>query len=129
MPETDTTDPFGDIVYSSGVTLDLTGTEEELAAQFAELLWREGRLAQANLRCALKDGGQDCRTCPEATLDPTEARSRLCRLGKDQCTVEALFNERRDARLASITELAEEVDAAVELIPDDLAELATSVRT
>ena len=53
-------DPFGDVVYSSGVTLDLTASEEELAHAFVDLLWREGRLLQRGITCELKDGGQDC---------------------------------------------------------------------
>lgn len=122
-------DPFANVVYSSGVTLDLTASEEELAEQWVSLLKREERLAVKGLRCELKDGGQDCRTCPAATLDADEARSVLCRLGKDQAAVEARCLELRDERLEGLEELAAEVDLATELghMPEELVELATSV--
>jgi hypothetical protein len=120
-------DPFGAVMYSTGLKLDLNASEEELAEQVVRLLRREGALGRRGLRCALKDNGQDCRCCREATLDPAERRSVLCRLGKDQETVEERFNQRRAARLAAVEELVCEIDAATEVLPADLEELITQV--
>jgi hypothetical protein len=125
-------DPFATVVYSSGVTIDLQAPDEELVRQYFSLVKREGRMAGGGLTCQLKADGQDCRTCPSATLEEDEKRSRLCRLGKDQRLLEGLIEDRMDAeaaRLAPLRELAEMVGEMGELgeIPDDLSELLTSV--
>jgi hypothetical protein len=122
-------DPFGNVVYSSGVTLDLTASEEELAHVFTDLLLREGTLLQRGVTCHLKDGGQDCLCCPAATLDATETRSVLCRLGKDQSTVEKAYEAQRDARLAPIMELAALASECAEIgdMPEELAVLLTEI--
>lgn len=98
-------DPFGDVVYSTGVKLDLTASEEELADVFVALLRREGNLAQGGITCQLKDSGQDCLRCPVATLDASEPRSVLCRLGKDESTLEKACAAKGEQRLAPIREL------------------------
>lgn len=122
-------DPFGNVVYSAGVTLDLTASEEELADVFKDLLLREGTLLQKGITCKLKDGGQDCLHCPAATLDASEPRSVLCRLGKDQCTVEQAYWAKNDARLAPIRELAALASECAEIgdIPEELVMLLTEV--
>ncbi len=122
-------DPFATVVYSTGVTLDLNATEGELAEQFIKLLEREGRMYANGLTCQLKWDGQDCLTCPQATLDPEEKRSRLCRLGKDQSATEKRMNSLADARLAPIREMVAMSEELGELgeIPDDLSELLTAV--
>lgn len=122
-------DPFGAVVYSAGVVLDLTASADELAEQFIALLRVEGRLAALGLTCGWKDDGQDCRTCPHATLDPAQERSRLCRLGKDQSTAEKLCEERTAERRAPFTELAARADEAslIGRLDDDLVELLTAV--
>lgn len=118
-------DPFGDVVYSSGVTLDLTASEEELGIVFVGLLRREGRLLHQGITCQLKDGGQDCLHCPAATLDPEESRSVLCRLGKDESTVEKAFDAKREARRATAADLVAFAEEMSEIgqMPDDLWEL------
>jgi hypothetical protein len=122
-------DPFNAVVYSAGIDIDLTAPEEELGAKLVELMRLEERLYNRGLTCDLKWAGQDCRSCTQATLDPTQDRSNLCRLGKDQCTVEAQYTKLRDARLAPVEELAEKIDDVSELgvLPDDLAELLMQV--
>lgn len=124
-----TDDPFATVVYSSGVTLDLTASEDELVEQWMGLTRREANLFARGVVCELKDAGQDCRTCPMATLDAEEPRSTLCRLGKDQAVLEARVKELGETRRAALDEFVAEIDLATELghMPDELAELATSV--
>src|SRR5438270_13517991 len=121
-------DPFGDVVYST-CTLDLTAPEEELARVFVDLLWREGRLAQNGITCQLKDGGQDCLHCPAATLDATEARSVLCRLGKDESALEHEREDRCTAQRAAVSDLAALADELSEIgaMPDELLVLLSEV--
>lgn len=123
------TDPFGEVVYSNGIELDLTAPLEELAAQFAKLLRVEGRLARSGLTCALKDSGQDCLSCPQATLEASDRRSRLCRLGKDQLTVERRCAELQDERTGPVMEMVELADTGSLLghLDDELSELLTTV--
>lgn len=125
----DSDDPFGSVVYSTGLEIDLNGSEGELATAVVQLLKIEGNMASAGLTCTLKDDGQDCLSCPMATLDAAEPRSVLCRLGKDQCTIEQLCAERTRERTEPVQELADIADSAMEMghLPDDLAELLTSV--
>lgn len=123
-------DPFQGVAYSVGLTLDLSASEAKLAEQYVDLLYREGRMAtNSGLTCQLKDDHQDCLTCPAATLDPGVSRSRLCRLGKDQSTVEHRLKDMAERRRHALNEVIVMADAASELgfIPDDLSELLTSV--
>src|SRR5947209_2085738 len=122
-------DPFGGVVYSSGVSLDLTASEEDLADVFVDLLQREGRLLRRGITCDLKDSGQDCLHCPVATLDETYSRAVLCRLGKDQSTVEKAVEAKRAARQETVRDLAVLADEMSEIgdMPDDLIELLTQV--
>jgi hypothetical protein len=125
-------DPFATVVYSAGVTIDLTASDETLVEQYNALLRREVRMQGGGLTCQLKTEGQDCRECPAATLDPEVDRSRLCRLGKDQAMLEAVIGERMDAQtamMAPVRELVEAMDDLSEIgeIPDELAELLTGV--
>ena len=122
-------DPFGDVVYSTGLVMDLTASEEEMASVFVEMLRREGTLFNRGITCKLKDGGQDCLHCPAATLDPEEPRSVLCRLGKDESALEKAFTRKRDERLGPIRELCMLASECAEIgdIPDELAVLLTEV--
>jgi hypothetical protein len=124
-----TEDPFANVVYSSGITLDLTASESELAQQWINLTKREENLFHRGLTCELKDHGQDCRVCPMATLDASEPRAVLCRIGKDQAAVEAAYHARVRERKEALEEFVAEIDLATELghMPDDLAELAAAV--
>lgn len=124
-------DPFAEVVYSAGIAIDLSSkSEEELAQLYARLLKREGRLYKGGLSCELKqDRGMDCLRCPQGTLDPAEAISTLCRLGKDQSTIERRLEELTAARLEPLEELAREVDEVSEIghLDNELAELLTVV--
>ncbi len=126
---TDSGDPFEQVIYSTGIEIDLTASEEELCRKWIELGYRESALLRQGLQCQLKDDGQECLTCPQATLDRTDRMNRLCRVGKDQGTIEKRVNALTEARVAPLREIAEELDAAQEMgdRPDDLAELLTSV--
>lgn len=125
----DKADPFAAVVYSTGIEIDLNASEEELFDLVGKLLHREARLFNRGVTCDLKDGGQDCLHCPEATLDPNNPKAVLCRLGKDQRTVEDRHHEVITARRAAIEELVAVASEASELggIPDELAYLLTEV--
>lgn len=122
-------DPFGMMLYTTGIDIDLTSSEDELVAAMQSLWRREQNLSVMGLTCEFKDAGQDCRTCPHATLDPEEHRSALCRVGKDESTIDARYEELHGARAAQVTELAARVDEATEIgtLPPELEELLTQV--
>lgn len=126
-------DPFAMAVYSAGLEIDLNGSEDELVGHLRTLVKREARMDATGLTCGLKDGGQDCRTCPMATLEAREERSRLCRLGKDEFRVAERLHELGDQRRANgREELSEMVTSASEWseighLDSDLAELLTAV--
>jgi hypothetical protein len=125
----DKADPFAAVVYSTGVTLDLGASESDLADLYVMLLHREGDLLRRDITCELKLSGQNCLHCPEATLDPNDRKSVLCRLGKDEYTVEGRLAELRQARLGGVDELAALADECSEIgmLPDDLAVLVAQV--
>lgn len=119
-------DPFSSVTYSTGMTIDLTASEDDLAEQMVRLLMREGRIG---VDCELKDDGQDCLTCRESTQDPEDPLSRLCRLGKDERTVEIACAEKATLRRGAIAEFIDHVEEMSELddMDDALAELLTAV--
>jgi len=108
-------DPFDTVVYSSGLVIDLTGDEHELEAALKATLRVESQLFDRGLVCELKDGGQDCLSCPIPQMNPAERLSRLCRLGKDQVNIMDRLEDRRQARIAPLVELARSVEEYVEL--------------
>lgn len=118
-------DPFDTMILSSGLTVDLTGSEEEIHRGLARSLALEEALYNRGITCQLKDGGQDCLTCPSFTTRTDEARAPLCLLGRDQRTIE---NEAQ-ARRAPVTELAGRVDEWTEIghLGDEYVELLTAV--
>lgn len=122
-------DPFEAVTYSTGMTIDLTASEEDLAEQMVKLLMREGRIDAAGISCALKDDGQDCLTCRSATQDPDDPLSRLCRLGKDERSVEIACERKATIRRAPLMEYAARADELSELghMDDALAEMLTEV--
>lgn len=122
-------DPFADAVYSVGLDVDLGGSEEELSAALKRLLDRESRLFNVGMTCDLKDGGQDCRTCPVATLEASEPRSRLCRLGKDEFAIADRLQTFATERFEAREEVAEAADELSEVghLDDELSELLTGV--
>lgn len=124
-------DPFDSVILSSGLHVDLTGSEEEVFAGLKRSLELESKLDRRGVTCELKDGGQDCLTCPMYVADRAEeVRAPLCRLGRDQRLMEKRCNElsavRRDE---PFTELAEAVDAFEEIgeIEPEYDELLTAV--
>jgi hypothetical protein len=123
---TNSDDPFGIVLFSTGITVDVTATEDELAQACVKLLYKEAELARRGIRCEYKDAGQDCLDCPHATLDLKEDRSLLCRVGKDERAVETRYLALR-AQRDPYDELAAALDAATELghLADELAELLT----
>jgi hypothetical protein len=118
-------DPFETMIYSSGLRVDLTGSEEGIHAALRRSLDLEGHLFNLGVTCPLKDGGQDCLTCTSFTPRDEEARSRLCVLGRDQRVIE----KEAQARKAPLRELAGRVDEWTELghLSDEYAELLTAV--
>jgi hypothetical protein len=128
LPATDD-DPFAAVVYSTGLDLDLTAGEDDLVQQYFRLLRIEYRMADAGLSCGLKDGGQGCLDCPSATLERSETRSILCRLGKDEETITRLHEVKEGQRMDPVRELADAAGAAMEIGSLDaaLAEWLTAV--
>lgn len=126
-------DPLADTVYSVGLEVDLDGPTEQLESAISVLLAREARFWNLGMVCELKDTGQDCRTCPLATLERSQPRSRLCRLGKDQFAIVERCEDRSRARRAADAALNEDLgahaDEWAELghLDGDLAELLTAV--
>jgi len=80
-------DPFDTVILSSGLTVDLTGDEQQIHDGLRQTLDLEARLFNRGVTCDLKDGGQDCLTCHHFTAERTEPRMPLCRLGRDQQTL------------------------------------------
>lgn len=121
-------DPFAAVVYTSGIEIDLTAPQAELSVKLKELIAMEASLARRGVTCPLKDNGQDCLSCPSATLDQHESRSKLCRVGKDEATVWAAGEARQSERMAPVMEMAAIAEEMSEIghIPAELAELALS---
>lgn len=122
--------PFDKVILSTGLHVDLSGTEDEIFAGIKRSLDLEGRLFNQGITCDLKDGGQDCLECPMYVADRAEeARAPLCRLGRDQRLLEERSVELRAERIVEpFAELAEAVDAFAELaeVPSEYAELLTA---
>jgi hypothetical protein len=123
-----TEDPFDTMIYSSGLTVDLTGSEEDLAAAVAETLAMERRLFERGVICDLKDNGQDCQTCPMPMSDERGLHP-LCRVGKDQFNLLGRLAQRKRTRQAPFVEIARAVGEFVELghLNAHDAELLTAV--
>lgn len=97
------TNPFDTVILSSGLPVDLTGSEDELFLGLKRTLELESRLFSKGIICDLKDGGQDCLTCPMYAGDrPEETREPLCRLGRDQRVIEERLIVQRDAPLVEL---------------------------
>lgn len=77
-------DPFDTVILSSGLRVDLRGTEEEITEGLRQSLVMEGKLWERGVTCDLKDEGHDCLTCDVRHIDPDDLLTRLCRLGVDQ---------------------------------------------
>lgn len=102
-------DPFEAVIYSSGLQVDLNGSEEELADALGRALKIEGRLDAIGLTCPLKDAGQECLTCRQSSADPGVALTRLCEIGKDQQTLVRRMDDQTEQRRAPLKELAASV--------------------
>lgn len=122
-------DPFGAVIYSSGLQVDLDGSEEDLVSALQKALAMEGRLDAIGLSCPLKDAGQDCLSCREATMDTAAPLTRLCEIGKDQQTLVRRMDENRVQRRRPLMELVRCVDDYSEMghLDDEYAELLTAV--
>lgn len=118
-------DPFDTVVLSTGLTVDLTGSKQEIEAGLSRSLQMEGALFSRGITCELKDGGQDCLTCTSYTSSPEEPRSRLCLLGRDQRMIEKAHDV-CVAPLREIADRAEDWSEAGHLTPE-YAELLTAV--
>lgn len=118
-------DPFGAVVYSAGLKVNLSAPVDELMDVLGNLMHREARLDARGITCHYKDAGQDCLDCPHATLDPENRQSILCRLGKDQQTVA----HNVEARLTLSRVMAEETSDMREIgrLDPELADLLTTV--
>ena len=94
-------DPFDHALLTPSLgKVDLSGSEDEVFEALRETLAVEATLYDRQITCDLKDNGQDCLTCPEyAGNRPEVQRAPLCRLGRDQRTIqlraEELAEERR----------------------------------
>lgn len=118
-------DPFDTMIFSSGLWVDLTGSEDEVFEGIKQSLDLESALFDRGIVCAMKDEGQDCLTCQHFTARSDEARSPLCLLGRDQRTIEKEYQARKEP----VRELAGRVDEWSEIghLSDEYAELLTAV--
>lgn len=117
-------DPFDTMILSSGLRVDLTGSEDDIYEGVRQSLGLEERLWRKGVTCELKDEGQDCLTCPAFTQREDEARAPLCLLGRDQRTMERELAARKEP----LRELAGRVDEWTEIghLSDEYAELLTA---
>lgn len=122
-------DPFGAIMYSSGLEVDLDAPDAMLTAALKKALRTEGRLYDIGLSCPLKDSGQDCLSCRESSSDPRSPLTRLCETGKDQQTLVRRIDGRREEADAPLVELLASIDGFSEMghIDDAYDELLTAV--
>lgn len=123
-------DPFASVVLTTGLTVDLSGSEDELMTGLAESLRVESRLFNRGITCELKDNGQNCLTCPAYVASREEAaRAPLCRLGRDQRTLEDRANAMSaERRLAPVKDVARRASFYSELghLPERYEELLTA---
>jgi hypothetical protein len=111
----DEADPFENVIYSSGLQVDLDGSEEDLVAALQKALRIEGRLDAIGLSCPLKDGGQDCLTCRQSSTDRQVPLTKLCELGKDQQTLVRRMDDTEKRRRAPLMELVGAIDGFSEI--------------
>lgn len=118
-------DPFDTVVLSSGLAVDLTGSKRDIEQGISRSLQMEQALYSRGVTCEMKEGGQDCLTCPMFTPRPEEQRARLCLLGRDQRMIE----KAHIARMAPLRELAQRVEGWSEIghLDEELSELLTAV--
>lgn len=109
-------DPFAKVILSSGLRVDVQGDEAEVFAGLKQTLHLESTLFNQGVTCDLKDGGQDCLTCPMYVADRLEEpRAPLCRLGRDQRILEDRCNELSRTRDDPFRELVESVEPYMEI--------------
>jgi hypothetical protein len=125
----ETSDPFEAVIYSSGLQVNLDASDEELDEALKRALRTEGRLWDIGLKCSLKENGQDCLSCTQASTDPQAALTRLCEVGKDGQTLARRADERQTRRRAPLRELAASVEGFTELghLEPEYDELLTAV--
>ncbi len=128
--DTDDGNPFDTVILSAGLRVDLTGTEDEMFRGLRRTLELESRLYGKGITCELKDGGQDCLTCPMYAGDrPEEEREPLCRLGRDQRVIEAQLEGVKADRNAPLIELCAVADEYTEIghLNEEYGELLCAV--
>jgi hypothetical protein len=124
--------PFDSVVLSSGLTVDLTGSEEEIYDGMRRSLEVEAKLYDGGVTCDLKDNGQDCLTCAMYVADRAEEpRAPLCRLGRDQRLMEnrhgALRTVRIEAPFLELAALGEEMSEMAPTPTPEYEALLTAV--
>lgn len=79
-------DPFAVPIEEIGERIDLRDPKAGLELRVRELLTREARLYEAEVRCPIKDRADTtCHACPLSRAhDREDALSALCRLGREQ---------------------------------------------
>jgi hypothetical protein len=119
-------DPFDAVILSSGLSVDLTGSDEELFDGIKQTLELESRLFNRGITCHLKDAGQDCVTCGEYVADRSEEkRAPLCRLGRDQRMIEERYKAARAMPYLELADMADEL-SEIGWIEPEYVELLTA---
>lgn len=117
-------DPFETIIMSSGLSVDLTGSEADLQDGIKRTLRVEEQLFAKGVTCSMKDEGQDCLTCTHFTARREDRRSRLCLIGRDQRVIENA-HARKMAPLRELATLADDLSETGHLA-EEYAELLTA---
>jgi hypothetical protein len=119
-------DPFDNVILSTGLTVDLTGSEADIYEGLKRTIDLESRLFNRGITCDLKDAGQDCLACPKFTGDPGESRMPLCRLGRDQRTLIRRADSMRQVKYKPYRVLGGQFQGYAE-ISDTYADLLGSI--
>lgn len=120
----------GDDPMQVGVKVDVTGTADEIHAEMAELVNKEGRYATyAGIECGLKWGAGhaimggtvlSCYTCPNYTEYKEGVLGGVCRVGRQQedlvAMLEAIQREEADSLDAELARhFSDEIEFGAEL--------------
>lgn len=79
-------DPFVAPVEEVGASIDLREPGAALNLRLRELLYREARLYERSITCAIKDSAEStCHACPMSEAhNVSTSLGALCRLGREQ---------------------------------------------
>lgn len=75
-------DPFD--IAEVATVIDLSGAVPRISEELKLLERREARHNRNGVTCSMRQGGQDCRSCPDFTEDPFDPVHFLCRIGRRQ---------------------------------------------